>query len=251
MELVEWIGRINSNASRPGLEGVSGSVQPKLTAYRDNEIQRHIEWSHGANDTAYITQVAIEQNADTIFLIAGYHRGFGDLVAPPSQKRLSEWQALQSSADYLAQVALYEKEVPQMMKRIDKKLAGINADRSKKGLPPRVLNKKRQDVRGNARELELEWTNPHPTGGPGHEDLGPRIAPKYFKALLEHRFTDRGKQAPSLNVILFLAGDEEYRSDWSDALKKYVRLFRGRSRVIRGANEIKSARSASKLQKQS
>ena len=61
---------------------------------------------------------------------------------------------------------------------------------------------------------------------------------------METRYLNREQQPPSLNVVLFLAGDEVYEKRWQDELKSYVRFFRGMSRIIRGEDEIKSARSA-------
>jgi hypothetical protein len=67
---------------------------------------------------------------------------------------------------------------------------------------------------------------------------------KHFTDVIEKLYTSKGQRPPSLNVILFLAGDEVYEKSWEDELKSYVRFFEGRSRIIRGKNEIKSARSA-------
>ena len=99
-------------------------------------------------------------------------------------------------------------------------------------------------MRGNANELGLKWKHPHPGGGAGHTDVEPRHVEKYFKAVMEKLYLSRGQQSPSLNVVLFLAGDEAYDERWEDQLKSYVRFFGGRSRIIRGENEIKSASSA-------
>ena len=243
-ELVTWISQINADANRTGLAGVSGVERPRLSAFKNNEMQNNLEWSHGYNDTAFITQVAIEQNADSIFIITGYHRGFDTLAAPPSAKLLQEWENLRSSEEYTRQLALYEQEVPDMIKRIDNELARINSDRTSRGLPERVLKKRRDDVRGNANELGLEWRNPHPPGGPGHMDIDRSKGIQYFKELLKYRFTDKGGKSPSINVILFLAGDEEYASEWENNLKSYAHFFQGKSRILRGANEIRSARSS-------
>ena len=242
--LVAWIGKINSDSDQPGLHAEQGAEWPDLTAFDEHEMQKIIEWSHGYNDTAFITQVAIEQNADAIFMITGYHRGFVTLAAPPSAKRLQEWNNYKASEQYLARVALYNQEVPKMVKRIDNKLAEINSERSQKGLPARVLKNPRSDVRGNANELALSWANPHPPGGPGHEDIDRRKGIQYFKELLQHRFTDQNLNPPTLNIILFLAGDEEFKPEWQESLKEYARFFEGKSRILRGANEIKSARAA-------
>ena len=131
-----------------------------------------------------------------------------------------------------------------MKRRIANELAKINKARAARGEPPRVLARKSNDVRGQANELGLKWKNPHPGGGPGHTDIDPIRVEKHFTEVIEKLYISRGQQPPSLNVILFLAGDEVYEKSWEDELKSYVRFFEGRSRIIRGKNEIMSARSA-------
>jgi len=243
-ELIKWIATVNNNAGSPGLEGVSGSVMPLLKALPESEMQAAVSWNNGHNHTAFITQLAIEQSADAIFMITGYHRGFGKLVAPPSEAQLLAWEELRSSQAYQEQAAAYYQEELEMKQRVANELAKINKARANRGQPPRVLARNSDDVRGTANELGLKWKNPHPVGGPGHTDTSPRDVEKHFTDVIEKLYLNRGQQPPSLNVILFLAGDEVYNKSWEDELKSYVRFFRGKSRIIRGKNEIKSARSA-------
>ena len=243
-ELVQWIAAVNANATIPGLEGVSGAVIPKLKALAGSEMQAAVSWGHGGNNTAFMTQVALEQSADAIFMVTGYHRGFGNVVAPPSEKQLAEWEKYKSTRDYQEKLAAFHQEEPEMKQRVANELAKINKARANKGQPPRVLARHSNDVRGTAHELELKWKHPHPGGGPGHTDVEPRHVEKYFKQVMEQLYLNREQQPPSLNVVLFLAGDETYEKRWQDELKSYVRFFRGKSRIIRGENEIKSARSA-------
>ena len=51
-----------------------------------------------------------------------------------------------------------------------------------------------------------------------------------------------------MNVVLFLACDEVFDANAKKLLDKYVRFFREKNRVIRGENEIKSARSSKETQ---
>ncbi len=243
-ELSRWFSKINSSADNIGLANVSDTVVPELTALDSNEIQDHLQWWNGHNDMAYTTALALEQNADAIFMITGYHRGFGKIVAPPGQKQLQDWENLKKSKEYQEQLAKFLAEESEMRARVDRELAKINADRAKKGQPPRVLAQGRNDVRGNARELGLDWKNPHPPGGPGHQDINQERVIKYFKDLLQKKYSDRGVKPPSVNVVLFLAGDEAYRESWQLSLDQYIRFFKGKRRIIRGANEIISARTS-------
>lgn len=243
-ELIKWISTVNNNAATPGLEGVSGSIMPLLRALPESEMQAAVSWNNGHNHTAFMTQLVIEQSADAIFMITGDHRGFGQVVAPPGEAQLIAWEELRSSAAYQEQAAAFHQEEPEMRQRVANELAKINKARASRGEPPRVLARNSNDVRGNANELGLKWKHPHPGGGAGHTDVEPRHVEKYFKAVMEKLYLSRGQQSPSLNVVLFLAGDEAYDERWEDQLKSYVRFFGGKSRIIRGENEIKSASSA-------
>ena len=49
---------------------------------------------------------------------------------------------------------------------------------------------------------------------------------------------------PSVNVVLFLAGDEVFDKNAKTQLDQFVRFFRGKNRVIRGLDEITSASSS-------
>jgi hypothetical protein len=243
-ELIKWIATVNNNAARPGLEGVSGAIMPLLKALTDSEMQAAISWNNGHNHTAFMTQLVIEQSADAIFMITGDHRGFGQVVAPPGEAQLIAWEELRSSAAYQEQEAAFYKEEPEMKQRVANELAKINKARASRGEPPRVLARNSDDVRGQANELGLNWKNPHPGGGPGHTSTNPRDVEKHFSDVIEKLYISKGQKPPTLNVILFLAGDEVYEKSWEDELKSYVRFFRGKSRIVRGKNEIMSARSA-------
>lgn len=244
-ELVAWITKINADPDNPGLEGDPNAKQPTLTAMPEDEIQNTISRTgNRGNETCFITQFALEQSADAIFFITGYHRGFEGILAPASEKQREEFARLKASKAYQNQLAAHNLEKPGMQKRIDAEMAKINAARAKKGQPPRVLNQ-RHGIYSNASELGFQWKTKHPGHGPGHQKVDERLVSKYFKELLETLYESREKVPPSVNVVLFLAGDEDFREDWEESLKDYTRYFKGKHRVIRGENEIRSARSSS------
>ena len=243
-ELTKWISTVNNNAGSLGLEGISGSIMPLLKALPESEMQAAVSWNNGHNHTAFMTQLVIEQSADAIFMITGEHRGFGQVVSPPGEAQLIAWEEFRSSPAYKEKEAAFYQEEPEMKKRVANELAKINKARASRGEPPRVLARDSNDVRGTANELGLNWKNPHPGGGPGHTSTNPRDVEKHFTDVIEKLYISKGQQPPSLNVILFLAGDEVYEKSWEEELKSYVRFFKGRSRIIRGKNEIMSARSA-------
>jgi hypothetical protein len=242
-QLIKWLQPINSDASKPGLEGTSGAIQEKLATLKDEEVYQDITWSgYRGNETGFITQVALEQNVDAVFMITGYHRGFEQIRRKPTERENNEWKRKTSARSYIKQLEAHELEVPIMQKRIKAELARINAERKKEGKPARVLEA-RFGVYSNANELGLTWETKHPGWQPTYV-REPRLVSKYFKELVDTLYNDQGSPEPSINVVLFLAGDEEMRKEWEDQLDDYVDFFNGKYRIIRGLNEIRSARSS-------
>lgn len=243
-ELVSWVAQINSDAARPGLEGVAGVRTPQLQAMQDNPMHEMLPWSgHSGNVAAFLTQFALEQTADAVFFIAGDHRGFGNFWSKPTEQARKEFEEYRATQQYQEQLAKHNLEVIEMRKRINSELAKINADRAKKGMPPRVLAH-RNGVYSNAHELGLKWQTRHPGRGPKEELADSVEVRRYFKDLVQVLYEDRAKKPPSLNVVLFLAGDEVFKPEWEKELDQYVRFFKGKNRIIRGADEITSARSS-------
>jgi hypothetical protein len=244
-QLIQWITPINANARNAGLvEGASGVGRERLQTLREDANHEDILWAkHAGNDTAFMTQLALEQDVDAIFFIAGYHRGFERVRRRLTEREEAEWIRFSTSQKYLDQLAKHEEEVPIMQRRIDNKMSRINEERKKKGQPPRVLNS-RWGIYSDYRELELEWETKHPGWRPTHY-LESREIEKYFKKVADNLYTNKGSEKPSVNVILFLAGDEEMRKEWEDQLDDYTDFFQGKYRIIRGLDEINEARSSS------
>ena len=94
------------------------------------------------------------------------------------------------------------------------------------------------------RELGLNWTTNHPGHGPGHQQVKDSDVSKYFRKLLDELYKKDDKPVPSVNLVLFLAGDEAFSDAAKKQLNQFVRFFRGKYRVIRGLDEITSASSS-------
>ena len=244
-QLIQWITPINANARNAGLiEGARGVGRERLQTLREDANHEDILWAkHAGNDTAFMTQLALEQDVDAIFFIAGYHRGFERVRRRLTEREEAEWIRFSTSQKYLDQLAKHEEDVPIMQRRIDNKMSRINEERKKKGQPARVLNS-RFGIYTDTRELELEWETKHPGWRPTYY-LESREIEKYFKKVADNLYTNKGSEKPSVNVILFLAGDEEMRKEWEDQLDDYTDFFQGKYRIIRGLDEINEARSSS------
>jgi len=243
-ELIQWINPINASATKVGLEDNRLAKKPQLKTLNGEAVNTAIRHGWRGNETGFITQVALEQNVDAIFFITGYHRGFETIRRTLNEREEAEWQRKIAKRDYIKQLAEHKLEIPKMEARIKAEMAKINAERKKKGQPARVLEQ-RHGVYSNANELGLKWpkgTN-HPGHKPSHEIKDSDVS-KYFRTLIDELYENDEKPVPSVNVVLFLAGDEELRKEWKIQLDKYVKFFRGKNRVIRGEDEIQSARSS-------
>lgn len=245
--MIQWITPINSDATKVGLEQNPAAKKPKLTALPDEEVHKILPHGHRGNETAFMTQYALEQNVDAIFFITGYHRGFETLRRPMNEREKAEYERAIAKPDYIKQMAKHQEEKPKMQARINAEMEKINAERKAKGQPPRVLEQ-RHGVYSNAHELGLKWTNPHPPHPPRSFEVKDHLVSKYFRDLVDTLYEDNDKPVPSVNVVLFLAGDEVFDANAKTLLDKYVRFFRGKNRVIRGENEIKGARSSKETQ---
>ena len=247
-QLIQWITPINANARNAGLvEGARDVGRERLETLSKEATHEDILWANQpGNDTAFVTQLAIEQDVDAIFFIAGYHRGFERVRRRLTEQEEADWIRFSTSQKYQDQLAVHQIEVPIMQNRINYKMAKINEERKKKGQPARVLNS-RWGIYSDYRELGLEWETEHPGWRPDYF-LESREIEKYFKSVVDILYTNKGGEKPSVNVILFLAGDEEMRKEWEDQLDDYTDFFRGKYRIIRGLAEINNARSSSNTQ---
>ena len=243
-QLIQWINPINASATNVGLENNRLAKKPQLKTLNGEAVNTAMRHGWRGNETGFITQVALEQNVDAIFFITGYHRGFETIRRTLNEREEAEWQRKIAKRDYIKQLAAHKLEIPKMQAKIKAEMAKINAERKKKGQPARVLEQ-RHGVYSNANELGLKWpkgTN-HPGHKPSHEIRDSDVS-KYFRTLVDELYENDEKPVPSVSVVLFLAGDEELRKEWKTQLDKYVRFFRGKNRVIRGKDEIQSARSS-------
>lgn len=242
-QLVDWISPINSSANNVGLEGNSKASKPDLKTLSNEVVYDSIGFSARRNNQdAYQTQFALEQNVDAVFIITGENKGFSEIRRRATESEEADWQKKSTAASYLEELALHEAEVPKMRNRVQNTLKKINEERRKSGKPPRVLRDKNW-IYGQARELDLEWENPHPGMEP-HYYHEPRTVERYFDDIVEELYEKNGSKKPSVNVILFLAGDEELSKKEEDNVDDYVDHFSGKYRIVRGLDEITSARSA-------
>ena len=136
-QLIQWITPINANAETQDSSKAIEALNVKGQTLSGDTNHEDILWAkHAGNDTAFMTQLALEQDVDAIFFIAGYHRGFERVRRRLTEREEAEWIKFSTSQKYQDQLAAHEKEVPIMQRRIDNKMSKINEERKKKGEPP-------------------------------------------------------------------------------------------------------------------
>ena len=239
-ELVDWIAPINTDPITIGLEGNKQAVTIDLNILPKEPVHQalpNIQWD--GNQVGLITQLALEQNADAIFILTGYHRGFEKFRRPMNEDEAKKWEREKNSPSYQNKLKKHVEEIPEMTERIKETLAEINENRARRGQPPRIL-KDPSNIYKSSGELGLDWKNKHPGDAPSFV-IEPKEIENYFEKVIKESYGPLLE--PSVNVILFLAGDEEFNDNWKKQLRKYVRFFNGDKRIVRGADEISDAAS--------
>jgi hypothetical protein len=236
-ELAKWITPINADVSKLGLPGAKPVA---LIAMADNPIQSQIPkyQHHSGNENAYLSQVFLEQSIDAIFIITGRHGGFQGMRRVTDERENEEWARRIGRSDYQRQLAAHRAEYPEARKKAQEALAELQAKRKKQGLPPKIF-----DGGNEIHHMGIQMKNRHPGHQPG-QYIDKDDVERYFRDFLKQAYADKGTVSPSINVVLFLAGDENFSDAQEDNLKDYTRFFDGKYRIIRGLNEIQDARSA-------
>lgn len=161
-------------------------------------------------------------------------------VAAAKQKR-AQWLA---DPENQVLMKAHEAEVVEMRKRVEQAHKKHNEERAKKGMPPKVLE---HHLHNNAEYFGLKWKTQRPNIPPPHaphlwqEEASIR---RYYHELMQELYHDRNLRPPSINVVLFLAGDENFPQEREDQVKRFTSYFKGKYRILRGEDEIRMAASA-------
>jgi len=237
-ELKRWIQPVNADIESLGLPGAS---RRDLKILPDHPIHDAIQHYHhrGHNEMMYLTQVFLEQAIDAAYVITGNHPGFGRVRRRPTTEEREEWRETIRDRGYQEDLKAWRAVRAEAVKKAREKLQRVNEARKKKGIPPKVIT----DTDHLLREMGVKVEAKHPGHAPNHY-IDQRDVERYIDDVVETIYEDNGGEPPSMNVILFLAGDEELRENKEDALDDYVREFSGDYRVLRGLDEIEDSASA-------
>ncbi|HBR94744.1 MAG TPA: hypothetical protein DEA90_11325, partial [Opitutae bacterium] len=132
-ELINWVAPINSDINKLG---APGARKIKIEALSEEPV--HIamnRYQHGGgNETAYLTQVFLEQSIDAVFVIAPRHSGFQRIARPYTQKENEAWKKRTSDPRYQEQLKEHNKERAELVKKAREIKAKRDAERKKRGL---------------------------------------------------------------------------------------------------------------------
>ncbi len=247
-ELARWFAPVNSSVKQVGIgKGAKvAQVATKLDKY-----ERYYDGLRRWPSGQAVAQVAMEMNVDAIFQIVGDHAGFNSIRLEPTP---NEWakhkqavaaiqKKMKTDPKTIAAIAARQAETEAMKKKIGAALASLNKRRAAKGQPPKVMGR---NINSQMKELGLKWTTPEPPRIPREPIIwaDSKQVRRYFHTLCQELFVEQGRQPPSMNVVLFLAGDEVFPDSKDAAVKDYVGYFKGKMKVIRGLDEIRSATTA-------
>ena len=248
VDLARWFAPVNSSVKQLGIGSGSkvAQIETKLDKY-----QRYYAGLRKWPVEQAVAQVAMEMNVNAIFQIVGDHSGFNrirlDLTPEERATHNKDVEAMRvkikTDPKIIAMSAARNAEAKEMKKKVASALAAENKRRAAKGQPPKVMSR---NFERQIQEMGLKWTTPRPPQIP----RGPVIwadakqVRRYFHALCQDLFIENRRQPPSMNVVLFLAGDEAFPDAKENAVKEFVRYFKGKMKIIRGLDEIKKAATA-------
>lgn len=242
-ELVNWITPINADAQSIGLQGAQPSPLNTLQDHPVNKALPNEQWSVG-NENAYLTQISLEQSVDAIYIITGRHEGFAPVRRDRTAQEEAEWQKQTADPKYQAQLAAYQAARQEALRKARAALEKENQARRARGQPPKIIAREDNNF---IREMGVEIEVEHPGYGPNFDYESSEVE-NYFEELVDVLYEDKGGKSPTINVVLFLAEDEEFENEKKEALDAYVDFFGGDFRILRGLKEVQSAATSSQTQ---
>lgn len=246
----QWFMPINQNANRIGVR--THNVRPTNTL--DNEIGNTIRSYHAQGSPQIaLTQVMLEQNADLIYVITSEWAGFSRLRRPPNEREAAAIQRenelinrRRASSEYQRQLQQYNEARQAVARQVHEREMRERADRERRGLPRRIW--RTGSLAEKMREYNITMSVEHPD-----RSLPPRNAPtafffeareieSYFRNFLRENFRGQNRPIPRINLILFLAEDEQVSRPVVDNIRNYLRMFNnGRFRELRGLAAIQAS----------
>lgn len=255
IELVKWLAPVNSSINSAGLRAAEGH---EMTMTVKTELEGLEQLSQGLNkginfsmSTLALDQMVLEMQVDAIFQILGNHKGYSRIRKNLTSTQWSAWKQevlkvenqIKDNPKLQEGITARNNDRARLKIAVKDELAKQNEQRASKGLPPRVVS---DDLESAMKTLNLRFSTPEPmrTPNPPYSWAETSEVENYFKSLKKKLFTDAGTPVTSMNIILFLAENENFSEEKEDSVDDFVRDFNGKMKIIRGLAEIKSQSAA-------
>ncbi len=224
---IEWLHPLNRDYDELGLAGHRGEAI---------EVDADLP-PIAARDLAHYTkaiQKALEWQAESIFCIAG---GYVGMTRSPTPEEMEAYRKqAEANPGTPGEVSAAERDAwAEAQRRTREWLAGENAARAGKGLPPKVVTNFNQLVR------EITGaTPPRATGGSaGARPPRPEPhSPDDIETLVRHGVTSHykevGMEPPALHMVVFLGEDEDMDDQTREHFQNLTRKNRGKFKMLRG-----------------
>ncbi len=246
----QWFMPINQNANRIGVR----THNVRQTNTTDNEIGNVIRSYHAQGSPQIaLTQIMMEQNADLIYVITSEWGGFSRLRRPPNEREAAAIQRenelinrRRASSEYQRQVQAYNEARQQVARQVHERELRERADRERRGLPPRIWRTGSLEEKMSEYNITISVEHPDrslpPRNAPTSFFFEAREIESYFRDFLRDNFRGQNRAIPRINLILFLAEDEQVARPVVDNIRNYLRMFNnGRFRELRGLAAIQAS----------
>lgn len=251
-----WFAPINQRVDNLGLTGSGIPVRRALESHPVGQ-------TFAANDERWppqpwLTHNALEQDTDLIYVITANWGGFTNLrrkITEREQQQIDRERArLEATTAFQRAITAHMEEKTRLREVIRQREAAEATERRQRNLPPRVWIRASADSRRGfherrrAYEITMRTTDPRPVElfWPRESPIyrhEPRLVEDYFRNYLRVFYRDENKPIPRMNVILFLAEDEELTRERVAEIRGFLRHFNnGRMRELRGLAAIQASR---------
>lgn len=225
--LRQWLMPVNRETSRLGIR----SENIKATQYVDTEIGKILSGNAGRinradpNSHYVVTQIALEQNVDLVYVISSEWRGLSDVARPDNDREAAEWERRVNSQPYQRQLAEHMKEREEMTKIVAEREKAENEERRKRGQPPIVFRHGWLDEK--MRHFNLSFKTQHPGHHSPQQYIQARQVQNYFNNMIKENYRDKNLSVPRFNFIMFVAENGSLTQAQRNNLRDYTRFFGG------------------------
>lgn len=225
--LKQWLAPINRSTNNLGVRRES----IRATRAGDSDIGKILANTAGKinrpdlNSHYMVTQIALEQNVDLVYVISSEWRGFSGLARPDSEREAANWERTINSSSYQRQMAEHRAELQEMREVVAQRERAENEERRKKGQPPIVW--RHGYLTEKMRYFKLALKTRSPGSHSPQQYIPARQMQSHFTDFIKENYLDKNLNAPRFNFIMLVAENGSLSQDQRNNLRDYTRFFGG------------------------